>query len=124
MNDVFDAIERLSAELSLRVARLSSDRGWATKPYSAMVVRGERFKILVTTTVAFPFGFYASFAPRAEADGDSWSIDIRRTDGVSRSEWAVGLRVARVGKGYALVRQNDVLGDELLAQVLEALAES
>ena len=122
MNDIYDAIERYSADLSLRVARLAASRGWANKPYSWMLKASDsKFIMVVASTVSFPGGYYASFTPQNEPSGDSWSIDVRRTDAVAR-EWADGLRVTKAEKGFVLLHQSGVLSDEALATLLDELA--
>ena len=121
MNDIYDAIERLSAELSLRIGRMASDRGWANKPYSWMLKASDaKFVMVVASTVSFPTGFYASFTPQNEPLGESWPIDVRRTDGTAR-EWA-SLRVTRGDTGFALNDQKGAVSDDTLAALLDDLA--
>src|SRR6185295_16495645 len=103
MNDIYEAMERLSAELSARVGKLAGDRGWSHKPYSWVLARDDaRFFMVVATTVSLPGGGYASFTPRAEPADTGWTIDVRRTDGVAREPWSRGLTIAKSSKGFAL----------------------
>src|SRR5256885_2246199 len=73
MTDIYEAIERLSAELSMRVAKIAGERGWPHKPYSWVIAREDsRFFMVVATTVSLPDGRYASFTPRTEPLGTTW----------------------------------------------------
>ena len=124
MNDVYEAIERLSAELSSRIGRLAGERGWGYKPYSWMIARDdERFFMIVATTVSLPGGRYASFSPQAEPMGTSWRIDVRRTDGAERELWARGLTVMKSGNGFALYDGSGAVSDDALAAIVTDLGE-
>lgn len=122
MNDVFDAVERLSAELSQRIGRLSQVRGWGHKPFTWMVANGDKPILLVNTTLTFPGGFYAAFTPRVEPSGNVWAIDVRRTDGVARAGWAAGLIIMKTPAGWVLSRGAGALDDDQLASMLDDLA--
>lgn len=121
MRDILEAIQTLSIQLSDRVGRLAAARGWAHKPYSWICAEGERFFQIVATTVSFPGGFYASFTPRAEAQGGRWYIDIRRTDGRERQAWQNGLRVEKADKGFALLGDAGPVTDDVLGELLDEL---
>lgn len=121
MSDLLEAIQTLSIQLSDRIGRLTAARGWAHKPYSWICAEGERFYQIVATTVSFPGGFHASFTPRAEAQGGSWIIDVRRTDGRERQAWANGLRVSKAERGFALLGDGGPLSDEALGELLDEL---
>src|SRR5262245_32194242 len=122
MGDILEAIQNLSIGLSERIGRLSRAHGWAHKGYSWICADRDRFFQIVATTVSFPGGFHASFTPRNEATGNTWFIDIRRTDGRVRDAWARGLRVSKAEKGWAILGDAGPLNDEYLAQLLEELA--
>ena len=122
-NDVWDAIERLSADLSLRIERIAGGMQLGTKPYSYIVANNIKTIIIVSTTVSFPSGHYASFSPRPEPTGDTWQIDVRRTDGVERGGWTGGLYVMKGSKGYDLLREGSPISDDALAQMIYELAQ-
>jgi hypothetical protein len=123
MNDVFDAIEKLSAELSSRVGRLAETRGWGHKPFQWMVANGEKPILLVNTTLSLPSGFFASFTPRIEPSGNVWAIDVRRTDGVVRPGWAQGLLVMKMPQGWVLSAGAGALNDEQLSAMMDLISE-
>lgn len=128
--DIYEAIERHSAALLRRIQDLALPWGWPVKPYSWMLVAGERSEgpliSVVATTVTLPLGRGASFTPRStpKADGRRWVIDIRRTDRVQRGDWAEGLTVAAdaAAQGYALLHRGAPLTDAVLASILQDLA--
>src|SRR5438105_2999162 len=113
MRDLLEAIEQLSTLLAMRIEKAARKRGWACKPTtrSASPARG-RFIHLVSTTLSLPQGQAATFVPRAEADGETWLVDIRRSDGVMRRSWADGLRVTSAGQTFVLTYYGAVLSDE------------
>lgn len=98
MKDIFDAIERVSAQLSYRLERAAQKKGFAAHlsayplyPKPGVMVR------LFQTLVHLPRGYGVNFVPRTEpeADGASWQFDIRRNDGVLRTAWARGYTMRR-----------------------------
>ena len=123
MRDLFEAIEQLSALLAMRLEKAARRRGWASKAASRTTApeRG-RLTHLVSTTLNLPQGLAATFVPRPEPDGDSWFIDIRRTDGVMRRSWADGLRVTRLGPNFALCQLAAPLSDEAVESMYDELA--
>lgn len=131
MRDVFDAIERLSALLAMRIENAARKRGWPTKTNGRTLspMRG-RLVALVGTTLLLPRGEAATFVPRPEAEGNSaaedarWVIDIRRSDGVMRKSWQNGVQVGRTASGtYALLLDGAPLSDESVDTWLEDLSK-
>ncbi len=98
MKDIYEAIERMSAQLSYRLERAAQKKGFAVhySGYNLCAPSGQIVK-LFHTLVHLPRGYGASFVPRQapEADGSSWHIDIRRNDGVVRTGWANGMTLRR-----------------------------
>jgi hypothetical protein len=76
-------------------------------------------------SVLLPGGCAASFipAPRPRVDGDTWMIDVRRSDGVSRPEWNPGITIKRLNGTYALMFGADLLDEQILTRILEAMGE-
>ncbi len=126
MSDIFDAIEQLSVVLSLRIENMVRKRGWAGKPVvERFEVRGrDRGAFPVRITVTAPIGHSITFIP-ADApseDGNSWSISVRRSDGVIRRSFSDGLQVRKVDSGYQMFVRDAVLGDAKFRQLVEDLA--
>jgi hypothetical protein len=94
MKDLYEAIERMSAQLSYRLERAAQKKGFAVhySGYNLASPTGQIVKVF-HTLVHLPRGYGASFIPRhqPESDGVSWHIDIRRNDGIVRSAWQNGL---------------------------------
>ena len=123
MNDLYEAVERLSAELSFVIGRLAAERGWSHKTYPWMITNGPRFFLLTSTTVNFPGGPHGSFTPSPEPEGSRWHIDIRRTDGVARADWQPGtLYLEQTPSAFQLIVSGAVLTDESMRPLLESLA--
>ena len=123
MNDLYEAVERLSAELSAIIGRLSEERGWSHKTYPWMISNGPRFFLIIATTVDFPGGPHGSFTPRPESEGERWHIDIRRTDGASRPEWQPGtLYIEKKAAGFSLCIGGAPCSEDNLRPLLETLA--
>ena len=76
-----------------------------------------------TVRYILPYGHAASFVPaRApRIDGDTWVIDIKRSDGVSRPQWNNGVHIKRINGNYTLAVANQVLDESGLEEVLGAL---
>src|SRR4051812_16456004 len=101
MKDLFEAIERLSAQLSYRLEHIAKKAslavhfsGYSVSPKPGVLVR------LFNTMIHLPKGYAVSFNPRSqpEPSGESWHIDIRRNDGVARASWGNGITVRRLGE--------------------------
>ena len=54
-------------------------------------------------------------------DGDTWIIDIKRSDGVSRPEWNGGISIKRHNGSYTMLLGNTLLDEAALAALLEAV---
>jgi hypothetical protein len=124
MRDIYEAVERLSALLSFSVQRVAQAKGWAAKPYSFMVAPGaERVVMVVSTSVHLPLFRSAGFVPQREPEdnGKSWTIDVRRTDGVLRPTWAHGLTIRKTDGKFALMHGSVALSDDMLEGLLDDL---
>ncbi|MBL9041078.1 MAG: hypothetical protein JNM83_05730 [Myxococcales bacterium] len=126
MSDIFEAIEQLSVLLSLRLQNTVRKRGWAEKPTTTRFeVRGvSRSYYPVRVGLALPLGHKASFVPdeTPSEDGQSWTIQVKRSDGVSRRSFANGIQVRKVESGYQLFLREEVLGDSQFKRLVEDLA--
>ena len=124
MGTIYEAIELWSANLYQQVRMLAGGRGWATRAFPYLFSpEPARFLSFTATTVNLPGGMGASFTPRSQPDGDSWIIDVRRTDGVVPSGAAGGIFLSQAGHdGYALHGALGELSDARLAQILDELA--
>ncbi len=123
MRDIYEAVERLSALLSFSVQRVAETRGWAARPYSFMVApHANRVVMVVSTSVHLPLFRSAGFVPHREPDegGYSWTIDVRRTDGVERT-WAGGLVVRKSEGRFVLMQGSVALSDLVLEGLMEDL---
>lgn len=128
MRDIFEAIEKLSVVLGLRLENAVRKRGWAGKPVNQRVEAAgpDRSIYVQRIEVALPRGTRALFVPdpAPSADGTSWGIQIRRSDSVVRKSWKDGLRVRPVDGGYQLFLRDEPLAEPLFRQILDELAES
>jgi hypothetical protein len=121
LRDIYEAAEQLTAAMAMSVDHLAKQRGWASRTLSGMLVE-PRLMMLYSSSVLLPYGRGASFVPaRAPRTGDSWMIDIRRSDGVSRPEWNGGIAIRRVGGNYAMLAGSDQLDETVLDRMLEAI---
>jgi hypothetical protein len=122
--DIWQAAERQSAELALLIERLARERGWSARTVSGMLVE-PRLMMLYGASVLLPYGRAASFTPARtpRVDGDTWVIDVRRSDGVSRPQWNGGIAVKRLNGHYSLCVGNQPLDEPTLRAMLEAIAE-
>lgn len=126
MKDIFEAIERLSAQLSYRLEHIAKKSslavhfsGYSVSPRSGVLVR------LFSTMIHLPKGYAVNFMPRSQPepapDDESWHIDIRRNDGVTRSSWSSGIRVQKLHGGFALTYEGRQLVGEDIHQMLSDL---
>ena len=126
MKDIFEAIERLSAQLSYRLEHIAKKSslavhfsGYSVSPRSGVLVR------LFSTMIHLPKGYAVNFMPRSQPepapDDQSWHIDIRRNDGVTRSSWSSGIRVQKLGGGFALTYEGRQLVGEDIHRMLSDL---
>ena len=124
MKDIFEAIERLSAQLSYRLEHIAKKSSlavhfsaYSVSPRPGVLVR------LFNTMIHLPKGFAVNFMPRAqpEPDGQSWHIDIRRNDGVARASFSSGIRVRKLGEGFALTYDGRQLTGDDIHQMLNEL---
>lgn len=124
MRDVYEAAERQSATLAMYVEHLAKRRGWSARTLSGMLME-PRLMMIYGASVLLPYGRAASFIPaRApRVDGDTWMIDIKRSDGVSRPQWNNGVAIKRIGGSYVLAVGNERLDQRGLDAILEAIGE-
>jgi hypothetical protein len=124
MKDIFEAIERLSAQLSYRLEHIAKKSslavhfsGYSVSPKPGVLVR------LFNTMIHLPKGYAVNFMPRSqpEPDGESWHIDIRRNDGVQRASWGSGITVRKLGEGFALTYDGRQFVGEDIHQMLSDL---
>jgi hypothetical protein len=126
ISDIYEAVEKLSTVLLLRIENAVRKRGWAGKPHT------EHFEVdapgrqihPVRISLAMPLGHVVSWLPD-EAPGEdqaSWRIQIRRSDGVNRMSWSDGLHVRKVDTGYQIFVRDKVLSEVLFNRVLDELA--
>jgi hypothetical protein len=128
MRDVFEAIEKLSVVLGLRLENAVRKRGWAGKPVIGRFEASAPDRTIYPQRIELPLprGHRALFLPDAEpaADGTSWRIQIKRNDGVVRRSWKDGLHIRPVEGGYQLFLRDEPLGEPVFKQLLDELAES
>jgi hypothetical protein len=122
VRDIYEAAEKQSATLAMYVEHLARRRGWGARTLSGMLVE-PRLMMIYGASVLLPYGRAASFIPaRApRVDGDTWVIDIKRSDGVSRPEWNQGIAVRKVNGAYSLMIGNAQLDEAALVQILDSI---
>lgn len=124
MKDIFEAIERLSAQLSYRLEHIAKKSslavhfsGYSVSPKQGVLVR------LFNTMIHLPKGYAVNFMPRSQPEPgeQSWHIDIRRNDGVARASWSSGISVRKLGGTFALTYEGRQLAGEDIHQMLDEL---
>lgn len=122
VRDIYEAAEKQSATLAMYVEYLAKKRGWSARTLSGMLME-PRMMMIYGASVLLPYGRAASFVPARSPriDGDTWVIDIKRSDGVSRPQWNNGIAIKRVNGAYTLAVANQILDEQGLAAMLEAL---
>jgi hypothetical protein len=128
MRDIYEAIEKLTVVLSLRIENAVRKRGWAGKPVTERFeVNGpDRVIYPLRISLSMPLGPRVSFLPDEAPDAEqaSWKIQIRRNDGVTRLIWADGLHVRKVDAGYQIFLRNQLLSEPQFKQLLDELASA
>jgi len=124
VRDIYEAAEKQSATLAMYVEHLARRRGWGARTLSGMLME-PRLMMIYGASVLLPYGRAASFIPaRApRVDGDTWTIDIKRSDGVSRPQWNNGIAIKRPNGTYQMTFGNQLLDEATLAAILEAIGE-
>ena len=124
MRDIYEAAEKQSATLAMYVEHLARRRGWGARTLSGMLME-PRLMMIYGASVLLPYGRAASFIPaRApRVDGDTWMIDIKRSDGVSRPQWNGGIAIKRLNGSYQMTFGNQLLDEATLSAMLEAIGE-
>lgn len=122
MRDIYEAAEAQTALFAMQVENLARRRGWAARTLSGLILE-PRMLTVYGASVLLPGGRAASFLPgaRPRVDGDSWVIDIKRSDGVSRPAWNEGVRVARQKSRYALFLGGRPVDEAVVAELLDAV---
>jgi hypothetical protein len=125
MRDIWEAAERQSATLAMSVETIARRRGWGARTLSGMLMDPDgvgRPMMVYGASVLLPGG-RPSFipAPRPRIDGDTWMIDVRRSDGVSRPEWNPGISIRRLNGSYSLMFGNQMLDEQILSDMLDAM---
>jgi hypothetical protein len=124
VRDIYEAAERHSATLAMFVEHLARRRGWSARTLSGMLME-PRLMMIYGASVLLPYGRAASFVPARmpRVDGETWMIEIKRSDGVSRPPWNGGIAIKRLNGSYSLVVDNHPLDENTLAALLESIGE-
>lgn len=124
MRDIFEAAEKHSATLAMYVEHLAKRRGWSARTLSGMLME-PRLMMIYGASVLLPYGRAASFVPARmpRVDGDTWLIDIKRSDGVSRPQWNNGISIKKLNGSYTLMVGNQLLDEATLSAMLDAIGE-
>src|SRR6266566_7150782 len=98
------------------VEHLARRRGWGARTLSGMLVE-PRLMMIYGASVLLPYGRAASFIPARmpRVDGETWMIEVKRSDGVSRPQWNGGIAVQKKNGSYVLAFGNQVLDEAALA---------
>ncbi len=122
VRDIYEAAEKHSATLAMYVEHLARRRGWGARTLSGMLME-PRLMMIYGASVMLPEGRAASFIPARmpRVDGETWMIDIKRSDGVSRPEWNGGISIKRQNGSYTMLLGNQLLDEAALAALLEAV---
>lgn len=126
MRDIYEAIEKLTVVLALRIENAVRKRGWAGKAVLERFDVSAPGRLAYPTRIALPLplGNRVTFMP-ADAPSDdksSWKITIKRSDGVVRQSWADGLHLRQVDGGYQLFVRDEVLAEAQFKQILDELS--
>ena len=128
MRDLFEAIEKLTVVLALRLENAVRKRGWAGKPICERFEADGPGRTIYPQRIDLPLprGNRVLFLPdAAPTEGQtSWRIQVKRNDGVVRRSWKDGLSVRPVDGGYQLFLRDEVLSEPVFKQLLDELAES
>lgn len=124
VRDIFEAAERQSATLAMYVEHMAKQRGWSARTVSGMLVE-PRLMMVYSVNVMLPYGRAASFLPAQapRVDGDTWNITIKRSDGVSRPPWNLGIAIRKLKGEYVLTSNGGILDEGTLAQILDSVAQ-
>src|SRR5438445_13769675 len=122
VRDIYEAAEKHSATLAMYVEHLARRRGWGARTLSGMLME-PRLMMIYGASVLLPEGRAASFIPARmpRVDGETWMIDIRRSDGVSRPEWNSGIAIKKFNGSYALMAGELLLDEVAFSRLLDAL---
>jgi hypothetical protein len=128
MQDIYEAIEKLTMVLSLRIDNAVRKRGWAAKPeISRLEVTGPTRKLYpLCIGLPMPLGQQVSFLPeeKPSEDQSSWAISIQRSDGVNRQIWSDGIKIRKVDNGYQLFIRNEIMDETLFKRLIDELSSA
>jgi len=126
MHDIYEAIEKLTTVLSLRLDNAVRKRGWAAKPETARfeVDAPGRAIYPLNIGITMPLGQRVNFQPdeKPTANPPGWKIQIKRSDGVLRQSWSDGLHVRPVDNGYQLFVRDELLTESRFNKILDELS--
>ena len=122
VRDIFEAAEKHSATLAMYVEHMARHRGWGARMLSGMLME-PRLMMIYSASLLLPYGRAASFTPARmpRIDGNTWMIDIKRSDGVSRPEWNGGISIKRSEGDFTMMLGIHVLDEQSLSLLLEAI---
>lgn len=126
IQDIYQAIDKLSMLLAMRIENSVRKRGWPGRPAKEKneIAVGSRTTYLTSLRLALPLGQSVSIAPEpAPLEGDKgWLIRVRRSDGVVRQSWVDGVRVAAKDGVFNLFSGDRLLTEDLLNEILDELS--
>jgi hypothetical protein len=126
IQDIYQAIDKLSMLLAMRIENSVRKRGWPGRPAKEKneIAVGDRTTYITSLRVALPLGQSVTFVPEPEPLGgdQGWLIRIRRSDGVVRKSWVDGVRVAAKDGAFHLFSGDRLLTEALLNQILDELS--
>ncbi len=125
MPDIFDAVEKHTAELSFSIRQRAIKRGWAWKPYSFTVAPDrKRSVIIICTSLELPYMRSVAFLPRSDPEegGKSWQVDIKRSDGRIIDTWRNGFTLTPMGGKFEWMYGAIALSKESLDLILDDLS--
>jgi hypothetical protein len=128
MRDIYEAIEKLTTVLSLRIDNAVRKRGWAAKPEISRIEVKSPSRLIYPLCIglSMPLGQRVSFLPaeKPSEDQQSWAIQIQRSDGVIRHSWSDGLLVRKVDNGYQLFIRDEIMDENLFKKLLDELSST
>src|SRR3954462_5754332 len=122
VRDIYEAAEKHSATLAMYVEHLARGRGLGASTLRGMLME-PRLMMIYGASVMLPEGRAASFIPARmlRVVGETWMIEIRRSDGVSRPEWNGGIAIKRHNGSYTMLLGTTLLDETALTALLEAV---
>lgn len=124
MDDIFEAVEKLSAILGIRLTVFVRRWGWIATTQTSTRDHPRGGPVTLTQTmIRMPAALVVRFAPRALPDpGErTWTIEIRRADGYVRRSWRDGVQVGQHEGRYMILHQGAPLDDAKLRWLFDEL---